>query len=238
MDDPTALLKEPGEPDTSLSNGFANPLDLFNYVSPSAWLNEAIANLTGVDVFNWMVSWVGGDWAAVWKFGDAAGYLADCFQQIGANIQQAMTEADKAWDGNASDSAYQYFTSLATAVGQQQGTLDDIAESYHKAASGAWLLASQLGNILQALADKAIIAGISAAVGTVTAETGVGALVGYGVSAIMVVQMLELINRASVIINTAGTVILGLFGTAVDLAYQGGDLSAVPLPATAYQAPA
>ena len=38
MDDPTALLVAPGEPDASVSNGFANPLDLFNYVSPSAWM--------------------------------------------------------------------------------------------------------------------------------------------------------------------------------------------------------
>ena len=39
MDDPTDFLKEPGEPDASVSNGFANPLDLFNYVSPSAWIS-------------------------------------------------------------------------------------------------------------------------------------------------------------------------------------------------------
>jgi hypothetical protein len=61
VDDPTDFLKEPGEPDASVSNGFANPLDLFNYVSPSAWINAAIESLTGVDVFGWMTDWVSGD---------------------------------------------------------------------------------------------------------------------------------------------------------------------------------
>lgn len=237
MDDPTALLVAPGAPDESITNGFVNPLDFFNYLSPSAWVNEAIANLTGVDVFGWMTDWVGGDWEAVWKFGDSLGYLGDCFQQIGINIQQAILDADERWDGNAADSAYQYFSTLAGAVSGQQLALHQAAVNYHNAARGAWQLSSQLGNILQALADKAVIAGISAALGTVTAETGVGALVGYGVSGLMVVQMLELVNRASTIANTAGTVILGFFGAGRDLANQGADLSGVPLPAVGYATP-
>jgi hypothetical protein len=237
VDDPTDFLKEPGEPEASVSNGFANPLDLFNYVSPSAWINAAIESLTGVDVFGWMTDWVSGDWAAMWKFGDAMANLAECVQQIGINIQQGMLELDNSWAGNASDAAFTYFSDLAAATSGQQFALRDRQEAYDKAAVGAWELSSQLGNILQALADKAILAGISAAAGTALAETGVGAVVGYGVAALIVVDMLKLINRASTIINTAGTVILGLFGGGMDLAYQGGDLSAVPLPKVAYTAP-
>jgi hypothetical protein len=237
MDDPTALLAAPGEPDDSVSNGFANPLDLFNYVSPSAWINAAIESLTGVDVFGWMTDWLSGDWAAIWKFGDALNNLADCLQQLGINIQHGVLDLDPAWDGNAGDAAYQYFSTLAAAVSGQQLALHEIGENYHKAALGAWQLSNQLGNILQALADKAIIAGIAAAAGTVTAETGVGALLGYGVAALVVVDMLRLINKASTIINTAGTVILGLFGAGMDIGYKGGDLSAIPLPSAAYSFP-
>ncbi|MFU8850721.1 hypothetical protein ACNAW0_07015 [Micromonospora sp. SL1-18] len=237
MEDPTRFLVGPAKPDSSVSNGFANPLDLFNYVSPSAWLNAAIQKLTGVDVFGWMTTWLSGDWEAIWKFGDAMGNLAACMQQIGMNIQQGMVDLDGEWDGQASDAAYQYFSRLASATSSQQLELYEIRDNYHKAATGAWQLSNQLGNILQALADKAIIAGIAAAAGTATAETGVGAVVGYGVAALMVVDMLALINKASTLINTAGTVILGLFGTGMDVAYQGGDLSAIKLPTLAYAAP-
>jgi len=123
MDDPTALLVAPGEPDASVSNGFANPLDLFNYVSPSAWINAAIEELTGVDVIGWMTNWVSGDWAAIWKFGDALHNLGQCLEQLGINIQQGMLDLDPAWDGNASDAAYQYFSNFAAAVGGQQSSL-------------------------------------------------------------------------------------------------------------------
>lgn len=237
MDDPTVFLKEPAKPDDSISHGFANPLDLFNYVSPSAWLNAAIEKLTGVDVFGWMTDWVSGDWESLWKFGDAMANLAPCMQQIGINIQTGMLELDASWDGNASDAAYKYFSDLAAATSGQQFPIAKTQESYHKAALGAWQLSNQLGNILQALADKAILAGIAAAAGTALIETGVGAVAGYGAAALIVLDMLQLINDASVIINTAGTVILGLFGGVMDAAYQGGDLTSVPLPANAYSGP-
>ena len=115
----------------------------------------------------------------------------------------------------------------------QQIALREIGEGYHKAALGAW----QLGNILQALADKAIIAGIAFAAGTATAETVVGAAAGYGVAAWQAIEMLELANRASTIINAGGMVVLGAFGTGMAVGYKGGDLSAVPLPNTAYTVP-
>ncbi|XVV11781.1 hypothetical protein ACQP2X_44310 [Actinoplanes sp. CA-131856] len=237
MDDPTRFLQEPAKPDDSISQGFVNPIDLFNYVSPSAWLNAAIEKLTGFDVFGWMTDWLSGDWEKLWKFGDAMANLAQSMQQMGINIQTGMLRLDASWDGNASDAAYKYFSDLAAATSGQQFAIAKTQDSYHKAAQGAWQLSNQLGNILQALADKAILATIAAAVGTALIETGVGAVAGYGAAALIVLDMLQLINDASIIINTAGTVILGLFGAVMDAAYQGGDLAAVPLPATAYTGP-
>jgi hypothetical protein len=237
MDDPTRFLLEPGEPEASMSEGFANPLDLFNYLSPSAWINTAIQKLTGVDVFGWMSDWVSGDWQAIFKFGDAVGHLGECMQQLGVNIQQGLVDLDPSWDGNASDAACRYFSDLAAATSGQQVALYEMRDHYHKAATGAWQMANQLGNVLQALADKAVLAGIAAAAGTITSETGIGAVAGYGVAALIVIDMLKLINKASTIINTAGSVILGIFGGGMDLAYRGGALAAKPLPANAYSHP-
>ena len=39
MSDAAAHLIAPGAPDESITNGFVNPIDAFNYVSPSAWIN-------------------------------------------------------------------------------------------------------------------------------------------------------------------------------------------------------
>jgi hypothetical protein len=163
--------------------------------------------------------------------------LAEFLQQLGINIQQGIDELDVSWDGNASDAAYQYFSELAADISAQRLPLHDIGENYHEAAIGAWELSNQLGNILQALADWAIIAGVSAAAGTATAGTGVGAIFGYGLTALAVARMLERINEASRIMNTAGVMIVGLFSTGMDFGDRGGNLSATPLPVTAYSPP-
>jgi hypothetical protein len=165
------------------------------------------------------------------------GNLAACLQQLAFNIQREVIDLDASWDGNASDAAYQYFSNLAAVLSDQHDPLNEIRDNYHKAAAGAWQLANQLGNILQALADRAILVGIAAAAGTITAESGVGAVVGYGVSALIIVDMLKLVNKASIIINTACIAIGGLFGAIMDGAYQGGAIAATPLPAVSYSKP-
>ncbi len=237
MDDPTAYLVSPAPPDDRVTNGFLNPLDAFNYVSPSAWIASAIEKLTGTDPIGWSTECLAGDWQALWKFGDAMGNLARCLQQLGMNIQQGMLTLDASWDGNASDAAYKYFSDLAAAISSQQIPLYNSEQSYHLAARGAWELAGQLGNLIQAIADEAILATVAAAAGTATAETIVGAVGGYAITAIYVTRMLEKINQASQIINTAGTVTLGAFGGVADAAAQVGHLSDVPLPASGFALP-
>ena len=237
MTEATQYLVAPGRPDESVTNGFTNPLDLFNYLSPSAWVNEVIEKTTGVDIFGWATDFFTGEWDALWKFGDAMANLAQCLQQIGVDIQSGVLEVDKTWDGNAGDAAFNYFTTLASATSGQQTGLYAAAQGYHDAARGAWQLSHQLGNVLQAIVDEAILMGIAAAAGTATVETGVGAVVGYGIAAYQAVQIVKLVNKASQIINTAGAAILAAFGGGMDFAGQGGDLSAVPLPAAPYAPP-
>jgi hypothetical protein len=98
--------------------------------------------------------------------------------------------------------------------------LRDIQENYHKAALGAWQLSNQLGNILQAIADKWLIAGIAWAAGTATAESGIGAVVGYGVAGLQVVQMLKLFNDASTKIGKYGAIVAGIFVGGMDIGYK------------------
>jgi hypothetical protein len=238
MGDAARYLASPGEPDDSITNGFVNPIDAFNYISPSAWVNDIIEKTSGVDIFGWATDAFTGEWAALYKFGDALNSLAQFMQQVGIDVQHGMLDLDRTWDGNAADAAYNYFSGLAAATSGQQTALHEAAKGYHEAAQGAWQLSNQLGNLLQAIADKAILIGISAAVGTATAETGVGAVAGYGVASWQAIELLNLINKASLIINTAGTVILAAFGGGMTIAGQGGDLSAVPLPAAPYTGPA
>lgn len=225
------------EPDPSWSGGFVDPLGLFNYVSPTAWANAAIESLTGTDVIGWVTATIGGDWAAIWRFGDALDHLASFMGCLGANIASAANAVDPWWDGHAADGAQMYLRQLASAVSAHEPVLRAIAGDYHDVARGAWLLAADLGNIAQALADWAIAAGVSAAAGTALAETGAGAVIGYALAALIVTKMVTKIAEASTIITTFGTMITTVFGAGKDFSGLGGQLTTLVLPAHGYHHP-
>ncbi|GAA4602393.1 hypothetical protein BJY16_004233 [Actinoplanes octamycinicus] len=240
MADPTAALVAPEEPDTSATNGFPDPGMLFNWVSPTAWINAIIESLTDFNAIGYCTEWVGGDWAAIWKFGDALTNIGECTDQLAVNLQQGMLRLDSRWDGNANDAAYNYFTSLSSSLNLLRTRLNEVGEAYHKAANGAWGLANQLGNLIQNLVDSAILAGVIAGGSTALMSTGVGAAVGapgYAALALIVARMVSLCNKISTVINTAMMGIFGFFGTAMDVAYQGGSLDDIPLPGAPYTPP-
>jgi hypothetical protein len=237
MSDPTVALIAPEEPDATAANGFPDPGALFNWVSPTAWINTVVESLTGFNAIGYCTEWVGGDWGAIYKFGDAMINMGRCADLIGVNLQQGMLKLDSDWDGNANDAAYNYFTSLSSSLSQLRTALTDLGESYHKAANGAWGLANQLGNLIQNLADSAILAGMIAGGSTALMSTGVGAIVGgpgYVAVTLIIADMLMMVNKISTIINTGMMVIFGAFGMGMDMAYKGGNLDNIPLPATAY----
>jgi hypothetical protein len=83
-----------------------------------------------------------------------------------------------------------------------------------------------------------VIAAACTAAGTAAIETGVGTAVGYGLAALEVARITELLDRALKVIQVAGTVIEGAAGLVMDLSNQGGTLARYPLPDAAYDHPA
>lgn len=241
MGDPTVFLTPPGEPDDSITNGFLNPTNFLSYASPSAWICKIIQEITGHDPVAEATQWLAGDWSAIWKFGDAMGNLAQFMQELGIEIEQGMLTLDHSWHGNAEDAAYMYFSDLAATVSGQQTAMFNAQDSYHLAAKGAWQFANQLANLLQSIADEAVIAAMTMAASTGAATTGIGAAVGilgYAGSALLVARILDKVNQASQIINYSGMAIMGMFGLVSDAAAQTGHLSNVPLPVSGFSLPA
>src|SRR3712207_5288788 len=85
-----------------------------------------------------------------------------------------------------------------------------------------------LGGVIKGLVDAAIIAGISAAAGTATSASGIGAVVGYSVAAAEVAYMLKLWGEATKLFQHLSAVV---FAFRSALAGHLSDLSAVQLPA-------
>jgi hypothetical protein len=238
VEDPTRHLVQPAEPDPSISKGYVNPLMLLDAISPAHWVNEALTNITGKDIIGTATAVFVGDWAAYAKFGTALQNIGDCLADIGVNVQDGVRGVDRHWDGNASEAAYAYFTNLAIGISEMRMVLSKASIEYEKVARFVWQLAEQVSGLIKQAVDKVILGGICAAAGTVTASTGIGALLGYGAAAWAAVDTIRLINRAELIIQSAGTVLMGTFSALVALSSQGGDLTRQSLPEVAYQHPA
>lgn len=237
MDDPTRHLVDPVA-ESSISSGYADPFDFFSVLSPTSWISYFLQEVTGWDPLGWVASSFMGDWQAWARCGVAYSNLGVACRDLGVNVQQGVLTLDGSWDGNASDAAYMYFSDLAVKVSQTRLALDAAAKEYADAARGAWLAANQVKGILEAIIDSAVIAAAATAAGTALIETGVGAVVGYGVAALEVARIAELLARAGKIIQTAGLVIEGATGSIMTLADQGGSLAKYPLPGTGYDYPA
>lgn len=237
-DEPTSHLTEPPSPQATIGDGYVNLGMIFDLISPSAWINETLKTIVGWDVLGYCSSFFAGDWESYARFGGALQQLAEFHQALGVKVQQGAIAADRDWHGNAADGAYMYFSDLASATSGQQIPLREISGDYDEAARGVWMTAQQVQGLVQAALDKAIIAGVSAAAGTVTAKTVVGPIVGYAVAAWQVIDIINLINRASTLMQTAITTIQTVAGTILARTNVGGDLSNFPLPQSTYDHPA
>ncbi|MFG3703580.1 WXG100 family type VII secretion target [Micromonospora sp. NPDC047670] len=237
MIEPTDFLREPAQPDPSISRGFANPIGILDAISISHWVNQVIKDVAGYDVIGTITAAFVGDWESFYKAGDAYGNLGQSLQALGGNLIEVSTQIDQQWDGRAADAAFVYFRKLAAATAQQNVVLAQVQDKYHEAARAIWLLADMVGGLIKMIIDKAIIIGVSAAAGTALIETGVGAVAGYGIATWQAIELVKKVNDAALKIQTGGTLILGFFSFLKTLAEQGGDLSKMPLPDQPYTSP-
>jgi hypothetical protein len=98
MQNPNVFLVPPTEPDKSWGNGFFDPAFLFNYVSPTSWVNALINSVTGKDLIGELTEAIGGDWSKIWAFGDAMTNVARWSEQVAVNVQHEILKLDSSWD--------------------------------------------------------------------------------------------------------------------------------------------
>jgi hypothetical protein len=112
----------------------------------------------------------------------------------------------------AADAAYAHFTGTASAVEGLVGPFKQISQQFDTIAHGVWSTAEAVTGWVKGMIDAAIIAGIAAAAGTITAESGVGAIVGYGVAALEVCELLDMWAQATAAMNNLYAIVQGAIG--------------------------
>lgn len=215
-------LDTPGDPDKP-----ANPLGWMDYISPANWLNEVFNHVFGFDPIGRIQSQVSGDWEALANMAPVADNIGGALHDLAYNVQSGTTTLRPLWHGIAGDGAFRYFTTTANATADLHTPMSAISKAYREMADAVWSAGEALGGVVKSLIDAAIIAGIAAAAGTVTSETGVGALVGYGVAAAEVANMFRLWGEATKLCQQIGAAVL-IFRAA--LTRELSDLDTVALP--------
>ncbi|WP_027341543.1 hypothetical protein [Hamadaea tsunoensis] len=237
MDDPTRHLTAPTAPQPTAETGYINLTQLLDYASPTAWLNTAIADMTGRDVLQTVVQPFAGDWARIGEYGDALTHLAACLGDVAVQTEAHAALLTTRWTGNAAEQAFTYFSDVAAGVSRTSAIMSRAAHRYSELALDVWMIATQLQNLLQSICDQAVLALLEMAAGTALVETGIGAVVGYGLATVQIINILKLITKASTIIQSAATAITMAFAFLAALLKEFGDPGQISLPDHAYTGP-
>lgn len=227
-------------PPTATSPSDTSQNILFNMsdvLSPSQWVNAMITHVVGFDLLGYIGEAFAGNWENVSKYSDAFSKLSQAIQAIGINVSSGNVELDASWQGNAADARWRYFTDLASEISELQFAFDKLSKLYADAADGTYRAASSCAALFAAIVDRAILAALSASVGAITAETGVGAIGGGALSAYAIKQMIDKAKNIQTVVitatNAANLVVGEINATAVDV----DAIKRFPLPATGYKAP-
>ncbi|MFC0528609.1 hypothetical protein [Phytohabitans kaempferiae] len=234
--DPRSNLDDPGEPEARIGDGYVDPVQVFELVSPASWLNWLLKETLGFDAIGSMTRPFLGDWRALARYGIALENLGECLGSVAHNIRFARDDIARHWSGNAASSALAYFTEVSVACVAAQGALRELAGQYKEAARGNWLFANQVAGVITGITDAAMVGGVGAGIGTFLGWTGIGAWAGGTLAASQVVRIWGLIDEATGIIRNAGSALTAIAGAVLGMTDLGG-LKSLSLPEHPYDHP-
>jgi uncharacterized protein YukE len=237
-DDPTRHLTPATHVAEIPENGYYDWTSVLDYFSPSCWLFEIVKDLTHVDVLEELLAPVSGHWEQVSAYGDALNKLSLCLAETGVNLHGATNALRPTWKGNAADAAFGYFDAASASLGGYAKVLSALQAEYQEVAKQMWTNCEAVKAIAEQILDDALFAAVAIAAGTVTAETGAGPLIGYGIAALKIANMLERIHEGTKVVRVGKALIDGLTSTSEVLSKQMHDIRQVPPIKAAYDHPA
>src|ERR1700754_3529428 len=148
MTAPAAELLPPTSADP-VPDLIENIIGFPQYISPSYWLGWAADKITGTNPWQWVGDKYGGDWKAVQMAGAAIKNLAEFNTVYAATITSAVKTVAYDWQGNAADSAANYFNGLAAALQAQVDDLKSLGSQFESMAVGMYEFANAMKGILE-----------------------------------------------------------------------------------------
>lgn len=235
--DPARFLNAPGQPQE-----FTDPMKLFNvasdFLSPTWWINQVLNDTIGVNPLEFISHHFIGDWEGFARCGLVWENASKATGAIGENIKYGLSWLAADWQGNAADAAVHYFDYTRRALDSHRDVFHRLHEKYLEVARGVWNCARSLADLLKALLDKAIIAGLAVLAGWLTSWTGVGAGISWTFAAYECKRIVDLWGDATRLISGTQAAIEGFVGFLQSQDAQVlQEIQPVPMPATDYQHP-
>jgi uncharacterized protein YukE len=207
--DPTWHLRHPDWIDEGVAFEFDPAGDL---LSPSAYIRWAVSSATGTDPFEWMLTWISGDWQAYKRCATVWSHVGEACPDFGANLTKAASDTSQVWRGQAAEGCQETLMALGQAVTQFKGSCDQLHKSYLEAAQAAKDLYEALTGVAGELVDSAILWALSVAAGTATIETVIGAVAGYAAAAFYAKKIYDLIDEATTLYGRAKATVAAIKG--------------------------
>lgn len=235
---PVAKLQIPVE-----SDPIPNLVELVtngNGFSLTYGINMTIATFTSWDPLTTIVNELAGDWEELQRSSQSVYNLAQYNEALASTIDLATATVRGEWEGNASDSARDYFSSISGVLAQQVETLRTIAGEIQKFASASYNLAALAAGAVQEAVDIAISLAALAVASLVGKGSGVGAPASLGLDAVIAVQVIRLVAACKTIVgflSKINTAVQGAAGIVEAMTAELNSGKLVELPESGYSHP-
>lgn len=184
-DSPSSQLKEPTASDP-VPDLLENVIGVSQYISVSYWVGEAIGLVTGVNPGEWVAEKFAGDFEAVQKAGIACENLGAFNSDFANVVTSGLTKVADGWQGNAADTAHEYFTRVANAIADQESTLNAMGREFKQAAVGMYETANAVKGFMETLFDYLIAIGLELAAAAASSWTIIGPILSGAAAAVTI----------------------------------------------------
>jgi len=207
--EPQERLKPPPDYNTA----FPHEPQWYDIVSPGALLRDAIWTVTGAaaslgicdrayDPYEVILKPLIGDWAGVRGCADVFRNLADATSDMGMNLLWGSQSAETAWTGQAAAGCVAHLVAGTKGLVNAQQPLRGIAQEYEGLANSMNEFRNTIAQLLNDIADAAVMAAASAGVAGLAGSTGVGLPIALIIGAFTLTRIYKVVPGMYTIIDT------------------------------------
>ncbi|CAM2947816.1 hypothetical protein SAXI111661_10110 [Saccharomonospora xinjiangensis] len=233
---PASVLVEPRSSDP-IPDLLENVIGISQYISVSYWVGQAIDLIFDVNPFEWIAQQLAGDWEKVQEAGVALEKLSEFNAVLSSVITSELETVSSDWEGNAFDSAGNYFSDLARTIEGQQGTLKAMGKEFEQTAIGMYETANSMKGFLEMLMDLLIAIGLELAAAAASSWTIIGPILSGAAAAATIGKALGVWDDLLQAHTIAWNAVQGLAGVTAGYLSTLGDIEKHTLPESNYDHP-